>query len=151
MPETMKSYPEKRVSFTFYEADVKALRRLTLALRDHGLDVLRLDALRLLIYADSEAELFSHAALRLKQEAQLPGPKDATVVERASVTLPKALVDKLGRVADDLARKDLDAERTFIIRAALHARHDLKALARAHPKMELEFPDKRTLRKHRRG
>lgn len=147
----MKSYPEKRVSFSLYDADLKALRRLTLALRDARLDVHRLDALRLVIYADSEAELFAHTALRLKREAEGAESPDSTVVERISVTFPQALVDKLGRVADDLARKDLDAERTFIARAALHAPHDVKALVRAHPKMEQEFPDKRSLRGQRRG
>lgn len=147
----MKPYVEKRVSFSFYEEDLKALRRLLLALRDGGLDVDRLDALRLVIYANSEAELFAHTALRLKREAEGTGPLDATVVERVTVAMPQALVDKLGRVADDLLRKDLEAERTFIARSALHAPQDVKALVRAHPKMEQEFPDRRSLRGKRRG
>lgn len=147
----MKSYPDKRVSFTFYADDLKALRGLRLALRDLGADVELTDAMRVLIYTASEAEMFSHAALRLQREEKSPGRSAATVETRFSVTLPQAFIDKLGRVRDDLARKDIEAERTFIIRALLHAPPDAKALRKALPRLEQEFPDKRSLRPKRRG
>lgn len=141
----MGSYTEKRVSFTFYDDDLKALRRLNLALRGQGSDVHRLDTLRLLIFAASEAELFAHAALRMSEEGKSREPS-RKVVERLSVTLPTDFITKLSRVADDLARKDLDLERTYIIRALLHADHDPIALAKAWPLMEQHYPDKRSSR-----
>lgn len=141
----MSSYVEKRVSFTFYEDDLKALRRLNLALRDQGANVHRLDTLRLAIFAATEAELFSHAALRMSEEGK-SRRANRTVAERLSVTVPADFVTKLSRVADDLARKDLDVERTYIVRALLHAKHDLVLLAKAWPKMEQRYPDKRSLR-----
>ena len=144
----MKSYAEKRVSFTCYDDDLKALRRLNLALRDEGIDVHRLDTLRLLIFAATEAELFSHAALRMREEGK--GRRaNRSVVERLTVTMPKEFITKLSQVADDLARKDLDVERTYIVRALLHAVHDSAKLAKTWSKMEKRFPDKRALRGQR--
>ena len=144
----MVPYTEKRVSFTVYEEDLKALRRLNLALRDHGADVHRLDTLRLLLFAATEAELFSHAALFFKAKGK--GRRSGqTVVERLSVTIPADFIAKLSRVSDDLARKDLEVERTYIVRALLHAKHDTAALAKAWSAMEKRYPDKRTLRGQR--
>jgi hypothetical protein len=145
----MGSYTEKRVSFTFYAEDLKALRRLNLALRDSGADVHRLDTLRLLMFAASEAELFSHAALFYKEKGKGRRAKE-TVVERLSVTVPSDFITKLSTVADDLARKDLDVERTYIVRALLHAAHDPASLVKAWSEMEERYPDKRTLRGQRR-
>ena len=141
----MGAYTEKRVSFTFYDDDLKALRRLNLALRDQGAEVHRLDTLRLAIFAATEAELFSHAALRMREEGK-SRKANRTVAERLSVTVPADFITKLSRVADDLARKDLDVERTYIVRALLHAKHDPAALLKAWPKMEKRYPDKRSLR-----
>ncbi|MFA5262949.1 MAG: hypothetical protein WC378_03925 [Opitutaceae bacterium] len=146
----MKFAEDKRVSFSLYADDTKVLRRLNLALRDAGADVGRADAMRLLIYAASEAEMFSHAALRLQAEAR-GGADTGTIDERFTVWLPGSLIKKLGRVVDDLARKDIDVERTFIVRALLHAPHDAKALIRALPKLAVEFPDRRSLRGQQRG
>lgn len=145
----MGSYTEKRVSFTFYADDLKALRRLNLALRDSGADVHRLDTLRLLMFAASEAELFSHATLFYKEKGKGRRAKE-TVVERLSVTVPADFITKLSTVADDLARKDLDVERTYIVRALLHADHDPAALVKAWADMAQRYPDKRTLRGQRR-
>jgi len=144
----MNSYAEKRVSFTFYDDDLKALRRLNLALRGKGAEVQRLDSLRLLIFAATEAELFSHAALRMSEVGK--GRRaDHRVAERLSVTLPADFITKLSKVADDLARKDLDVERTYIVRALLHATHDLAKFVKAWPKMGKRYPDKRALRGQR--
>lgn len=147
----MKTYADKRVSFTFYDEDLKALRRLRLALSDLGADVELTDALRLLLFASSEAELFSHAVLALEREAKGQNAPSGTAETRFTVTMPLDFIKKLGRVRDDLARKDLDAERTFIVRAVLHASHDVKALLKALPKLEQAYPDKRSLRGQRRG
>lgn len=147
----MKTYADKRVSFTFYDEDLKALRRLRLALRDLKADVELTDTLRLLLFACSEAELFAHAALALEQEAKGPRPSKGTAETRFSVTVPQDFIDKLGHVRDDLSRKDLDTERTFIVRAVLHASHDVKALLKALPKMEQAYPDKRSFKGQRRG
>jgi hypothetical protein len=145
----MNPYAEKRVSFTFYDDDLKALRRLNLVLREQGTDVHRLDTLRLLIFAATEAELFSHAALRMREEGK--GRRaDCTVAERLTVTVPLDFITKLSQVADDLARKDIEVERTYIVRALLHASHDPAKLAKAWPKMEKRYPDKRALRGQRR-
>jgi len=144
----MDSYAEKRVSFTFYNDDLKALRRLNLALRRQGTDVQRLDTMRLIIFAATEAEMFSHAALRMSEVGK--GRRaDHRVAERLSVTLPLDFITKLSKVADDLTRKDLDVERTYIVRALLHASHDLAKLAKAWPKMGKRYPDKRSLRGQR--
>ncbi len=147
----MEPYADKRVSFTFYEEDMKALRRLRTALNDLGADVELTDAVRLLVFALSEAELFAHAALALERKARGQEAPSGTVETRFTVRIPEDLVDKLGRVRSDLFRKDLDAERTLIVRAALHATHDVKALVKALPKLEKTYPDKRSLRGQRRG
>lgn len=141
----MCAYAEKRVSFTFYDEDLKALRRLNLALRAKGADVHRLDTLRLLIFTASEAELISHAALRMQREGK-SRKANKTVVERLSVTVPADFISKLSRVVDNLAQKDIEVERTYIVRALLHAQHNHNALVKAWPRMTRAFPDKRTLR-----
>jgi len=147
----MKPYADKRVSFTFYDEDLKALRRLRLALRDLGADVELTDTLRLLIFASSEAELFARAALAVERESKDQPERRGPVETRFSVTLPVDFVAKLGRVRDDLSRKDLDVERTFIIRAVLHASHDAKALLKVLPKLEQVYPDKRSFKGLRHG
>lgn len=133
---------EVRASFTFYAGDTKALRRLTLALRDRGLDLQRTDVFRLLLEVTSELEMMAHATLRLREEAKAPS-KDETVDERFTVRLQGAWLKKLDRVVDDLARKDVDVERTFVARALVHAEHDVPALARQAAKFIAAHPDRR--------
>ena len=134
---------EVRASFTFYAADSRALRRLNLALRDQGLDVQRTDAFRLLLHTTPEVEMMALAALRRRQEAKVPAG-DATVDERFTVRLRRGWLRKLDQVVDDLARKDVDVERTYVARALVHAEHDVKALVRQGRKFFGEFPDRRT-------
>jgi hypothetical protein len=132
-----------RASFTFYPADSRALRRLTLALRDGGLDVERTDVFRLLLHVTSELDMMALATVRLRQEAnQAAG--DEFVDERFTVTLRPAWLKKLDRAVDELARKDVAVRRTFVARSVVHAEHNVKALARATEKFFGEFPDRRT-------
>lgn len=135
---------EIRVSFTFYPSDTKALRRLTLALRDGGLDVARTDTLRSLLHTTSETDMLRLAAERLKAEANDSLPHNETVDERFTARVRQGAMRKIDRVIDNLARKDLDADRTFIIRAVLHGDHEPKTLIRSTKKFLEEFPDRRT-------
>ena len=80
---------EIRASFTFYPSDTRALRRLNLALRDHGLDVARTDTFRALIHVTPEVDMFAMAALRLREEANASASDDV-VEERFTVRLRKA-------------------------------------------------------------
>lgn len=134
---------EVRASFTFYPADSRALRRLNLALRDRGFDVQRTDTFRLLLHVTPQVEMMALATLRLRAEAKLP-PGDDIVDERFTIRLRRSSLEKLDGAVDDLARKDVDVERTFVARALVHADHDVKALARAAEKFLREFPDGRT-------
>ncbi len=133
---------EVRASFTFYAGDTKALRKLTLALRDRGLDMQRTDVFRLLLDVTPELEMMAHATLRLRAEAKSP-QTDETVDERFTVRLQGAWLKKLDRVVDDLARKDVDVERTFVARALVHAEHDVPALVRQASKFVAAHPDRR--------
>lgn len=133
---------EVRASFTFYAEDARALRRLTLALRDRGLDLQRTDVFRLLLDAIPEVEMMAHATLRLRHEAKSPS-SSATVDERFTIRLRGAWLKKLDRVVDDLARKDVDVERTFVARALVHADHDTAALAKRALKFLADNPDRR--------
>ncbi|MFA6135657.1 MAG: hypothetical protein WC869_16735 [Phycisphaerae bacterium] len=133
---------EVRASFTFYAGDTKALRKLTLALRDRGLDMQRTDVFRLLLDVTPELEMMAHATLRLRAEAKSL-QTDETVDERFTVRLQGAWLKKLDRVVDDLARKDVDVERTFVARALVHAEHDVPALVRQAAKFVAAHPDRR--------
>jgi hypothetical protein len=133
---------EVRASFTFYAGDTKALRKLTLALRDRGLDLQRTDVFRLLLDVTPEVEMMAHATLRLRGEAKSPS-SDETVDERFTVRLQDAWLKKLDRVVDDLARKDVDTERTFVARSLVHADHDIPALAKQAAKFSAAHPDRR--------
>lgn len=133
---------EVRMSFTFYAGDTKALRRLTLALRDRGLDVQRTDVFRLLLDVTPELEMMAYATLRLKNEASAPS-SDEIVDERFTIRLQSAWLKKLDRVVDDLARRDVDVERTFVARALVHAEHDVPALVRQAAKFVAAHPDRR--------
>lgn len=133
---------EVRASFTFYAADTRALRRLTLALRDRGLDLQRTDVFRLLLEVTPELEMMAHATLRLREEAKSP-TTDETVDERFTVRLQGSWLRKLDRVVDDLARRDVDVERTFVARSLVHAEHDLPALAKQAVKFAAAHPDRR--------
>lgn len=134
---------EVRASFTFYAADSRALRRLNLALRDRGIDVQRTDTFRLLLHVTPEVDMMAFATLRLREEEKQPASDDL-VDERFTVRLRREWLEKLDRVVDDLARKDVDVERTYVARALVHAGHEAKALARAAEKFFGEFPDGRS-------
>ncbi len=135
---------EVRASFTFYADDTRALRRLNLALRDRGVDVKkRTDTFRLLLHVTPEVDMMAHATLRLREEARQAASGEV-VDERFTIRLRRVWLKKLDRVVDDLARKDVDVERTFVARALVHADHDVKALARAAVEFFAEFPDRRS-------
>jgi hypothetical protein len=133
---------EVRASFTFYAADTKALRKLTLALRDRGLDVQRTDVFRLLLEVTPEVEMMAHATLRLREEEKSPSTAEL-VDERFTIRLQGSWLKKLDRVVDDLARKDVDVERTFVARSLVHAEHDVPALAKQATKFVAAHPDRR--------
>lgn len=133
-----------RVSFALYPSDNKVLRRLNLVLRDAGLDVVRTDTLRFLLHTTSSAEMFALTTLRLKEDAAGRIVKEDHFEERVTLRSRKSVMDKIDDVVDDLARKDLDADRTYVIRAVLHGDHDPKALVRSAKKFLAEFPDGRT-------
>lgn len=133
-----------RVSFALYPSDTKVLRRLNLVLRDAGLDVVRTDTLRFLLHTTTAAEMFALTTLRLKDDAAGRIAKEKNFEERVTLRSPQSVMAKIDDVVDDLARKDLDADRTYVIRAVLHGDHEPKSLVRAAKKFLAEFPDGRT-------
>ena len=135
-------HEEARASFSFYPADSRALRQLTLALRDRGLDVQRTDTFRLLLHLATELEMMAHATLRLRQEERMPA-SDETADERFTVRMQKIWLDKLDRAVDELMRKDVQIERTYVARALVHADYDFKTLAKQAERFFLDQPDKR--------
>jgi Golgi nucleoside diphosphatase len=102
----------------------------------------RTDVFRLLLDVTPELEMMAHATLRLRAEAKAPST-DEIVDERFTVRLQGEWLKKLDRVVDDLARKDVDVERTFVARSLVHAEHDVPALVRQAAKFVAAHPDRR--------
>lgn len=131
---------EVRASFSLFPSDVKALRRLTLLLRDQDLPVKRTDTFRALIEGLSEKQMHAAVADRLKSAA---GTEQEIVEERFTIRLRKGWVKKLDRVCDEFARHDVDVERTYVARCLLHSEYDPKWLVRMVRKLEDSYPDER--------
>jgi hypothetical protein len=131
-----------RASFSFYPSDNRALQRLTLLLRDKGFDVQRTDTFRLLLHLNTELEMLAHATLRLRQEETQPR-SDEMAMERFTVRMPKAWLQKLDRVVDEFTRRDVQMERTYVARSLVYAPYDEKLLCKQAARFMAEFPDRR--------
>jgi hypothetical protein len=130
-----------KVSFTFYPADVQALKTCVVGLRQAGLPVRGGTVLRALIHLSSATELFAHAVLLAKSYERRGGPRETdNVAGHPTVDLPSDLVKKLDGVVTELADKEIPANRAFVVRALLRAAPDAATLAPAVRKYLATFP-----------
>jgi len=130
-----------KVSFTFYPADVQALKTCMVGLRRAGLPVRGGTVLRALIHLTSATELFAYAVLLAKAYDRKDGPREADYVAgHPTVDLPPDLVKKLDDVVTELADKMIPANRAFVVRALLRAAPDAQTLAPGVRKYLAAFP-----------
>lgn len=135
---------EQRVGFSFYTDDLKALRDLVAALRERKVRVKRTFLVRALAHLVPEDEMFAHALTRNRAEQAGKVPVETEVDQCLAFNVLVDDVDKMERVSDQLADKQLRTGRSFVLRALLHAPWDLDALARDLKKFEAKFPDPRS-------
>jgi len=109
-----------KVSFSFYPADMKALNDHVSDLRETGVPVRRATVLRALIHQATQVQMFSYAALLAEAQRQKGGPReDDNVADWPTVDLPPADVKKLEDTVTELGRKNVPANRAFVVRALL--------------------------------
>ncbi|MDD3179506.1 MAG: hypothetical protein PHQ04_04060 [Opitutaceae bacterium] len=135
---------EQRVGFSFYTDDLKAVRALVAALRERQVRVKRTFLVRALAHVVPEDEMFAYALTRNRAEQAGKVPVETEINQCLAFNLLADDVDKMERVSDQLADKQLRNGRSFVLRALLHAPWDHEALARAVRKFEEKFPDPRS-------
>jgi len=142
--EPVEKSEEQRVGFSFYAADLTALRDLVAALRTRKVRVKRTYLVRALAHIVPADEMFAHALTRNKAEQAGKVTVAAEVDQCLAFNLLVDDVDKMEGISDQLASKGLRGGRSFLLRSLLHAPWDLDALARDVKKFEAKFPDPRT-------
>ena len=135
---------DQRVGFSFYTADLKAMRDLVAALRERKVRVKQTFLVRALVHLVPEDEIFAHALTRNRAEQAGKVPDELEIDQCLAFNIIVDDVDKLERVSDQLADKGLRGGRSFLLRSLLHAPWDLDTLARDVRKFEAKFPDPRT-------
>lgn len=130
-----------KVSFSFYPADMAALKRQTVELRRLGAAVRRGTVLRALLELTSETEMFAAAVLQHRDYTAKAGPRETeNVAGIPTVDLPVRLVEKLDRVVTELAAKDIVANRAYVVRAILRSAPKPEAWFGAVQKFLKDFP-----------
>lgn len=119
----MTQFRPGKVSFSFYPKDMEVLGARLQELGKAGLPLRESALLRALIAFTPPTEMFAHAVLLASALAKKEGPReDDTVAARPTIDLPPEHIDKLDRVAGELARKGvINANRAFVVRATLRA------------------------------
>lgn len=131
-------------SFSFYPADMTALKNRLTELKTAGVNVRRAKFLRALVHSTPEAEMFESASRLAALYAEKEGPRESdNIAGRLMVDLLKADVEKLDRVKRDLERKKVfaGANRAFVVRAVVRWSPSGAALAPQMRKFMEEFPN----------
>jgi hypothetical protein len=136
----------EKTSFSFYPADVKIVADLRRDLAGCGLKVDRTKVIRCLYQASTEAELFqASTAQHALDEAKKPGPRETDlIVQRFTIDLPSADLDKFARVEKRLARQAIRMSGSYIFRARLRRLPPLARLLPVFQQYLARFPDGRT-------
>lgn len=132
-------------SYSFYPAEMTALKNRLAELKSAGVEMRRARLIRALVHLTSEGEMFISAKRLAAAYAGKDGPRENdNIAGRLEVELLKTDVEKLDRVKEELARKKVfaAANRAFVIRAALRWSPSGAALAPAVRKFLEDFPNK---------
>lgn len=132
-----------KVGFSFYPADMVALKDRTAELKEAGVKVRAGTLLRALIYLTTPVEMHAHALLLFVAQAKKGGPRETdNVTGHPTVDLPKDQVRKLDEVVDGLHDAGVTATRAFVVRAVLRSLRDGGSIAAEVGRFLEEFPPK---------
>jgi hypothetical protein len=132
-----------KVGFSFYPADMTALKDRTAELKKAGVKVRAGTFLRALIYLTTPVEMHAHALLLASAYAKKDGPREAdNVTGHPTVDLPKDQVRKLDDVVDGLHDAGVTATRAFVVRAVLRSLRDGGSIAPDVRQFLENFPPK---------
>lgn len=109
-----------QVSFSFTQKDADAASQLLTKAKAAGLKARLPAVLRALITLTPEKEMYDHAVTVARAELDAPSV-DFSIVERPQVNVPATSLDRLDRVVTKLARAQVVANRSSILRALLRA------------------------------
>lgn len=136
---------EARTSFSFYPADLKNLNAALTQLGQRKVNADRTKFVRCLLHTSSELDLFALAAVQHRDDSLKAGPRESDYIqERFTIVLPEGVLTKLDRVVAQLAAKNISANESYILRAALRRLPPLETLAPLVERYLEEFPDART-------
>lgn len=140
----MSSGPKPiKVSFSFYPADMTALKVRNTELKKKGVTVRAGTFLRALIYFTSAVEMHAHALLLNAAYEKKDGPREAeNVTGHPTLDLPPDQVRKLDEVVADLHKVGVTATRAFVVRAILRALRNGGAIASDVQAFLEKFPPK---------
>lgn len=130
-----------KVSFSFYPADMTALKERNAELKKAGVPLRAGTFLRALIYLSEPVELHANSLLLDAAQRKKAGPReDDNVVGHPTVDLPKDQVKKLDKAVERLFGEGVTATRAFVVRATLRALRDGGAIAPQVKKFLEDFP-----------
>ena len=135
---------EERLGLSFYPADTAAAGAVVAKLRRHGVRTSRRIALKVLVHASSEEELFAYALARARAEEMGTVKVEPAIDEIFGYTFFADDVEKLDRVNDRLDDENLRGGRSFIVRSRLHAPINYAQFAKAVLKFQQQYPDGRS-------
>jgi len=132
-------------SFSFYPADMTALKNRLAELKSAGVIIRRARFVKALAHFTPEAEMFECAKRLASAYADKEGVRETdNIAGRLEIELFTDDVKKLDDVKEELARKKIfeTANRAFVVRAVLRWSPGGAALAPAVKKFLEEFPNK---------
>lgn len=138
---------DERISFSCYPKDVTFLRQLVLGLAQRGVKVKRTIVVRALAHILPESGILARAILQYEKEPPLRGRGNVGgehTAKRLTPHILKSDLEKFDRVSNEMLAKDMDVNRSYLLRAVLNDVTDLDAFAEEVRKFTKEFPDKRS-------
>lgn len=130
-----------KVGFSFYPADMTALKDRTAEMKRAGVEVRAGTFLRALIYLTSPLEMHAHALLLAAAYDKKDGPRENDIITgHPTLDLPKDQVKKLDAVVDGLHDVGVTATRSFVVRAVLRSVRDGGSIAPDVRKFLEKFP-----------
>ncbi|MDR1279821.1 MAG: hypothetical protein LBK99_03235 [Opitutaceae bacterium] len=122
----MKTKPGKdapsRTTFSLYARDLDLVSELRRDLREAGLRIDRVKALRGIIHVTSESELLAHTILQFKEDEAKKGPREEEMVDnRISVILSAEDKRKLDNVVDELDLKRMKVSSSYVVRSLIRS------------------------------
>ncbi|EIP98802.1 hypothetical protein OpiT1DRAFT_03271 [Opitutaceae bacterium TAV1] len=126
---TMDKLLPVRTTFSFYTEDLDAIRELRRELRELGLRIDTVKAVRGILHVTSESELLARSIIQFKADEAKKGPREIEMVEtRLSVILPAEDLRKLDDVVDELDMKRIKMSRSYVLRALIRSLPPVKTI-----------------------